>query len=170
MLTGHYVFRQVMDYLPLQVFGRCVKRYQGNRKVQEFSCLDQFQCMAFAQLKWRESLRDIEVSLRAQPDKLYHMGFRSRVARNTLANANAVRDWRMYADFAQRLIVTARQLYADEPLDIDWKDCRLCIGLDDHRSLPVVISMGTVPNSQSSHQAAYIARFARIHPVIHFYQ
>jgi hypothetical protein len=122
MLTGHYVFRQVMDYLPLQVFGRCVKRYQGNRKVQEFSCLDQFQCMAFAQLTWRESLRDIEVSLRAQPDKLYHMGFRSRVARNTLANANAVRDWRMYADFAQRLIVTARQLYADEPLDIDWKD------------------------------------------------
>lgn len=122
MLTGHYVFRQVIDHLPLQIFGRCVKRYQGNHNVQEFSCLDQFQCMAFAQLTWRESLRDIEINLRAQGDKLYHMGFRSRVARNTLANANAVRDWRMYADFAQRLITIARQLYAEETLDIDWKD------------------------------------------------
>jgi Domain of unknown function (DUF4372)/Transposase DDE domain len=122
MLTGQYVFRQVIDHLPLQIFGRCVKRYQGDRKVKDFSCMDQFQCMAFAQLTWRESLRDIEVSLRAQSDKLYHMGFRSRVARNTLANANAVRDWRMYADFAQRLIGIARQLYADEPLDIDWQD------------------------------------------------
>jgi hypothetical protein len=122
MLTGQYVFAQVIGHLPLHTFRRCVGRYQGDRKVKDFSCLDQFQCMAFAQLTWRESLRDSEVSLRAQPDKLYHMGFRSRVARNTLANANAVRDWRMYADFAQRLIVIARQLYADEPLDIDWKD------------------------------------------------
>jgi hypothetical protein len=122
MLTGQYVFTQVIGHLPLHTFRRCIERYQGDRKVKDFSCLDQFQCMAFAQLTWRESLRDIEVSLRAQPDKLYHMGFRSRVARNTLANANAVRDWRMYADFAQRLIVIARQLYADEPLDIDWKD------------------------------------------------
>jgi hypothetical protein len=122
MLTGQYVFTQVIGHLPLHTFRRCIARYQGDRKVKDFSCMDQFQCMAFAQLTWRESLRDIEVSLRAQPDKLYHMGFRSCVARNTLANANAVRDWRMYADFAQRLIVIARQLYADEPLDINWKD------------------------------------------------
>jgi len=122
MLTGQYVFTQVIGHLPLHTFRRCIARYQGDRKVKDFSCMDQFQCMAFAQLTWRESLRDIEVSLRSQPDKLYHMGFRSRVARNTLANANAVRDWRIYADFAQRLIIIARQLYADEPLDIDWKD------------------------------------------------
>jgi hypothetical protein len=122
MLTGQYVFTQVIGHLPLHTFRRCVARYSGEHKVKDFSCMDQFQCMAFAQLTWRESLRDIEVSLRAQPDKLYHMGFRSQVARNTLANANAVRDWRMYADFAQRLIVVARQLYAEEALDIDWKD------------------------------------------------
>jgi Domain of unknown function (DUF4372)/Transposase DDE domain len=122
MLTGQYVFRQVIAHLPLQIFHRCVARYDGGHKVKNFSCLDQFQCMAFAQLTWRESLRDVEACLRAQADKLYHMGFRSRVARNTLANANAVRDWRMYADFAQRLIGIARRLYADESLDIDWKD------------------------------------------------
>lgn len=122
MLTGQYVFRQVINHLPLQIFHRCVARYEGERKVKNFSCLDQFQCMAFAQLTWRESLRDVEACLRAQPDKLYHMGFRSRVARNTLANANAVRNWRMYADFAQRLIAIARRLYADASLDVDWKD------------------------------------------------
>jgi len=99
-----------------------VSRYAGERKVKSFSCLDQFLCMAFAQLTYRESLRDIEACLRAQRSKLYHLGIRSTVARNTLANANAVRDWRIYADFAQSLIAIARPLYVDEPFGVDLKE------------------------------------------------
>ena len=100
MYSGRIVFTQVMDYLPLRRFHTCVRRYDGNRKVKTFTCLDQFRVMAFAQLTYRESLRDIEVCLRAMRPKLYHMGLGSAVSRNTLANANAVRDWRIYADFA----------------------------------------------------------------------
>jgi hypothetical protein len=110
MNTGKLVFAQVMSHLPLTTFRRCVIRYNGEHKVKHFSCLDQFMSMAFAQLTYRESLRDIEACLRSQSAKLYHMGFRSRVSRNTLANANAVRDWRIYADFAQSLIGIARPL------------------------------------------------------------
>ncbi len=119
MNTGKLVFAQVMSHLPLTTFRRCVARYHGEHKVKHFTCLDQFLCMAFAQLTYRESLRDIEACLRSQPAKLYHMGFRSTVSRNTLANANAVRDWRIYADFAQSLIGIARPLYADEPFGVD---------------------------------------------------
>lgn len=108
-----------MDFLPSQEFRRCVDRYNGNYKLQRFSCWDQFLCMAFAQLTYRESLRDIEACLRSAGPKLYHMGIRSRVARNTLANANQVRDWRIYADFAQTLITMARQLYIDDSFAID---------------------------------------------------
>ena len=122
MYAGKLVFAQVMDHLPLHTFRRCVARYRGERKVKSFSCLDQYLCMAFAQLTYRESLRDIEACLRAQSNKLYHLGIRGSVARNTLANANATRDWRMYCDFAQSLIAIARQLYAEEPLGIDLKD------------------------------------------------
>ena len=122
MNQGKLVFAQVMQHLPLTTFRRCVDRYSGERKVQSFSCLDQFLCMAFAQLTFRESLRDIEACLRAHPTKLYHLGLRSAVARNTLANANAVRDWRIYADFAQSLIRIARPLYVDEPFGVDLKD------------------------------------------------
>ena len=101
-----YVFSQLMDYLPLTTFRRCVARYDGDHKIQQFSCLDQFRCFAFAQLTWRESLRDIEACLRAQSSKLYHLGFRSStISRNTMSNANTIRDWRIYADFAQRLIL-----------------------------------------------------------------
>jgi hypothetical protein len=103
MYVGKLVFAQIMDHLPLQIFHRCVARYQGAHKVKQFSCLDQYLCLAFAQLTWRESLRDIEACLRAQSSKLYHLGFRGNIARNTLANANTVRDWRIYADFAQNL-------------------------------------------------------------------
>src|SRR5262252_10262823 len=103
-----------MDFLPSQEFRRCVDRYNGNHKLQRFSCWDQFLCMAFAQLTYRESLRDIEACLRSAGSKLYHMGIRSRVSRNTLANANQIRDWRIYADFAQVLIQQARALYRDE--------------------------------------------------------
>ena len=119
MHEGHYVFAQVMHHLPLTTFRRCVERYGGEHKVKRFSCLDQYLCLAFAQLTWRESLRDIEACLRAQSSKLYHLGFRGRIARNTLANANAVRDWRIYADFAQHLIGIARHLYADDPLALE---------------------------------------------------
>jgi len=108
-----------MDYLPIHTFRRCVQRYRGGYKVRDFSCLDQYLCMAFAQLTYRESLRDIEACLRAQQSKLYHMGIRSRVSRNTLANANKVRDWRIYADFAQSLINTARRLYAHEAFGVE---------------------------------------------------
>jgi hypothetical protein len=105
-----------MDHLPLTTFRRCVARYDGDRRIQQFSCLDQFRCFAFAQLTWRESLRDIEACLRAQSSKLYHLGFRSpTISRNTMSNANTIRDWRIYADFAQRLITTARELYVDDP-------------------------------------------------------
>jgi hypothetical protein len=119
MNTGKLVFAQVMSRLPLTTFRRCVARYRGEHKVKHFSSLDQYLCMAFAQLTYRESLRDIEACLRSQAAKLYHMGFRSTVARNTLANANAVRDWRIHADFAQSLIGIARRLYADEPFGVD---------------------------------------------------
>jgi hypothetical protein len=111
MNQGKLVFAQLMQHLPLTTFRRCVARYQGEHKVHSFSCLDQFLSMAFAQLTGRESLRDIEACLRAQQSKLYHFGLRSTVARNTLANANAVRDWHIYAEFAQcvfRTFVTGR--------------------------------------------------------------
>lgn len=119
MNVGRTLFAQLMDFLPLHEFRKCVARYRGDYKVKHFSCLDQFLAMAFAQLTYRESLRDIQACLRAVKSKLYHMGFRSTVARNTLANANAVRDWRMYADFAQVLIAQARALYVDEPFGLE---------------------------------------------------
>src|SRR6266516_1300874 len=122
MYQGKLVFAQMMQHLPLTTFRRCVTRYRGERKVKSFSCLDQFLSMAFAQLTFRESLRDIEACLRAHQSKLYHLGIRSVVARNTLANANAVRDWRIYADFAQSLIGIARPLYVDEPFGVDLQD------------------------------------------------
>ncbi len=119
MYTGRLIFSQVMDYLPKHIFRQCVNRYHGNRKIKNFTCLDQFLCMAFAQLTYRESLRDIEVCLRAQHNKLYHMGIRGGIARNTLANANKTRDWRIYADLAQSLITTARDLYINEDFGLD---------------------------------------------------
>jgi len=122
MHTGKLVFAQLMDHLPLTTLRRCVARYGGHHKVQHFSCLDQYLSMAFAQLTFRESLRDIEACLRAQSSKLYHLGIRSKVARNTLANANATRDWRIYCDFAQSLIAMARRLYVNEPFGVDLKD------------------------------------------------
>jgi len=119
MFEGYTVFTQLMDFLPRQTFTTCIARYNGHRKIKTFSCRDQFLCMAFAQLTWRESLRDIETCLRAHHSKLYHMGFRSAVSRNTLANANAMRDWRIYADLAQALIRIARPLYRDEPFGVE---------------------------------------------------
>ena len=108
-----------MDFLPIYEFHQCVQRYHGHYKMKSFSCWDQFLCMAFAQLTYRESLRDIEACLRSAQRKLYHMGIRGKVSRNTLAHANQVRDWRIYADFAQILIARARRLYADDSFGIE---------------------------------------------------
>jgi len=121
MNSGKLIFSQVMDHLPLHTFRLCANRYHGNYQIKRFTCLDQYFCMAFAQLTYRESLRDIEACLRAQQHKLYHMGMRSVVARSTLAEANEQRNWRIYADFAYSLILTARKLYSDEPFGVDLK-------------------------------------------------
>lgn len=120
MHQGKLVFSQLMAHLPLSTFRRSVAAHRGEHKVKDFSCLNQFLAMAFAQLTWRESLRDIEVNLRAQAKRLYHMGFRcATISRNTLANANATRPWEIYADLAQHLIGIARPLYAQEPLGVE---------------------------------------------------
>lgn len=122
MNLGKLVFAQITQHLPLTTFRRCVARYGGGHKVKSFSCLDHYLCLAFAQLTYRESLRDIEACLRAQAGKLYHMGIKSRVSRSTLADANESRDWRIYADFAQSLIAIARRLYAEDSFGVDLKD------------------------------------------------
>ena len=119
MNTGKAVLSQLMDFLPVKEFHRCVGRYNGNRNVRSFSCWDQFLCMAFAQLSYRESLRDIECCLRAMKNKLYHAGIRGKVSRSSLADANEKRDWRIYADFAQVLIHMARQLYVKEDFGVE---------------------------------------------------
>ena len=119
MHIGNLVFSQLMEFAPWHTFRRLVVKYRGDFNVRTFSCLDQFLSMAFAQLTYRESLRDIEACLRAQPTKLYHMGLRGKVSRSALADANESRDWRIYAEFAHSLIRTARRLYAQEPLAVD---------------------------------------------------
>jgi hypothetical protein len=122
MYVGQLVFAQLMEYLPWQTFRRIVERHGGDRRVREFSCANQFRCMAFAQLTYRESLRDIETCLRAHSAKLYHLGIRGSVARSTLADANESRDWRIHAELAQHLIGIARRLYVDEPFGVDLKN------------------------------------------------
>ena len=121
MDSGKLVFAQLMDFLPRHDFDACVRRFDGDRRLRGFSCRDQFLCLAFAQLTFRESLRDIETCLRALEPKLYHAGFRGKVSRSTLADANRAHDWRIFADFAQVLIGRARKLYADEPLGVELK-------------------------------------------------
>ena len=122
MYKGQTVFAQIMDFLPIKKFRRCVDRYNGNYRVRSFTCLDQFLCMAFAQLTYRESLRDIECCLRAMREKLYHMGIRGKISRSTIADANENRDWRIYCDFAQILIHQARQLYSDDDFGLQLKE------------------------------------------------
>jgi len=119
MFAGRIVFSQLMDFLPKHEFSKCVRRYRGNYRARKFSCLDQFLCMAFAQLTFQDSLRGIEACLRAMQPKLYHMGVRGRISRSTLADANERRHWRIYADLAQVLIGIARPLYASEQLGVE---------------------------------------------------
>jgi len=122
MNVSQTVFAQLLEFIPSYEFQLCVDRYQGNRYVKDFSCWDQFLCLVFAQLTARTSLRDIETCLRAQQPKLYHMGFRGRVSRATLADANEARDWRIYRDFAQVLIGMARDLYRDESFGVELSE------------------------------------------------
>jgi len=122
MNTGKTIFSQLMEFIPWYEFQKCVERYSGNYRSRTFSCQDQFRCMAFAQLTFRESLRDIEACLRSMQDKLYHMGIRGKVSRTTLARANENRDWRIYADFAQVLIHSARDLYSNDDFGLDLKE------------------------------------------------
>ena len=119
MHTGQIIFSQIMDFVPMYEFRKCVQRYSGNYKVRSFSCWNQFLCMAFAQLTYRESLRDIESCLNSMQKKLYHMGFRGNISRSTLADANETRDWRIYADFAQVLIHIARGLYKGDEFGVE---------------------------------------------------
>src|SRR5437867_1867923 len=119
MHNGKLIFAQVMEFAPWHTFRRLIDKYHGDFNVRTFSCLDQFLCMAFAQMTYREGLRDVEACLRAQPSKLYHLGFHGHVSRSALADANESRDWRIYCEFAQALIRIARRLYAKESLGID---------------------------------------------------
>lgn len=138
MHQGRYVFAQLMQHLPLQAFRRAVARYEGERYVKCFSCLDQFLCMAFAQLTGRESLRDIEICLRSHQAKLYHLGIRGTVARSTLADANEKRDWRIVAEFAHHLIGVARRLYANEPFGVELDEPAYAL---DSTTIDVCLSM-----------------------------
>ena len=167
MNTGKTLFAQLMDFLPWSTFTRIVARYGGDRAVRTLSCAEQYRAMAFAQLTYRESLRDIEACLSAQAAKLYHMGFREPVRRSTLADANEARDWRIYAEFAQRLIAQARRLYAGESLGVDLANTVYALELDDHRSLPVGVSVGAFSLDQGGGEDAHAARFARQHPELH---
>ena len=177
MNTGKTIFSQLMDFLPLYEFRRCVKRYDGDYKIQSFSCLDQFLCMAFAQLTYRESLRDIEACLRAAHTKLYHMGIRGRVSRNTLANANQVRDWRIYRDFGQVLIRIARPLYAGDGFGVEIKHAAyaldatiidLCLSLFPwarFRKAKGAVKIHTLLDLRGSIPAIIIVTCGKIHEV-----
>src|SRR5579859_2539997 len=122
MHSGSFVFAQLMDFLPRHEFDKCVRRYRGDRRPRGFSCRDQFLSLAFAQLTFRESLRDIETCLQALGPKVYHAGIRGKVSRSTLADANRTHDWRIFADFAQVLIGRARELYRHEPLAVELQE------------------------------------------------
>jgi len=127
MNHGRSVFSQILEHLPAYEFQKCVTRYRGDAHLRGFSCLDQYLAMAFAQLTYRESLRDIEACLRSVAGKLYHMGLRGKVSRTTLADANESHDWRIFADFAQVLIAIARPLYARDPIAIDLDQSRYAL-------------------------------------------
>ena len=177
MHIGQIVFAQLMELLPLYEFQKCVRRYQGNYRVKNFSCLDQFLCMAFAQLTYRESLRDIEACLRTMVPRLYHMGIRGNVSRSTLADANENRDWRIYADFAQVLIAIARPLYLNEDFGVQLKQAAyafdsttidLCLELfpwAKFRKTKAAIKLHTLLNLRSSIPEFIHITEGRIHDV-----
>jgi hypothetical protein len=177
MNEGRMLFAQVMDGLPLHEFHKCVARYRGQYKVQSFSCLDQFLCMAFAQLSSRESLRDIEACLRFGGTKLYHMGIRGAVSRSTLAYANDTRDWRIYADFAQVLIRIAQDLYANDSFCLDLKETiyaldsttiDLCLSLfpwAHYRKRDGAVKLHTLLDVRTSIPTVIIITHGKVHDV-----
>jgi len=175
MQAGKTVFAQLMDFVPTHEFRCCVSRYGGNYKVSTFSCWDQFLCMAFAQLTGRDSLREIEICLRALGPRLYHSGVRGHVSRSTLADANEMRDYRIYADLAQVLIATARSLYADENLGVDLQQTvyaldsttiDLCLALFPwarYRAQNAAVKMHTLLDLQGNIPAFISVKPAKIH-------
>jgi hypothetical protein len=156
MNSGKTVFSQLMDFLPSYQFRLCVNRYHGNYKVKRFSCWDQFLSMAFAQLTYRESLRDIETCLRAVGDKLYHMGIRGKVSRNTLAHSNEVRDWRIYQDFAQVLIRHARELYLGDPHQVQLDQTAYALDSTIVDLCLTLFPLGEVSKAQGSGEASHL--------------
>lgn len=166
-----------MDFVPMHEFRQCVKRYNGNYKIKSFTCWDQYLCMAFAQLTYRESLRDIQACLRAAQTKLYHLGIRGKVSRNTLANANQVRDWRIYADFAQVLIAKARKLYTGESFGVELDQTvyaldatiiDLCLSLfpwAEFRKHKGAIKLHTLLDLRGSIPAVVIVTHGKVHEV-----
>ena len=148
MNSDRTIFAQVMDHLPWPAFRQCVKRYKGEHKVLSFTCYDQFLCMAFAQLTYRESLRDIEACLRFAGPKLYHMGFRGRVSRTTLADANEKRDWRIYADFAHGADRRGEEALRRGSFRRELEAHRLRARRHHHRSVPVGVPLGQVQKHQ----------------------
>lgn len=177
MNSGKTIFTQLMEFLPEYEFRKCVNRYDGHYKIKSFTCWEQFLCMSFAQLTYRESLRDIETCLRATHKKLYHIGIRSRVSRNTLANANQVRDWRIYADFAQVLIGIARKLYINEDFGIELQQTAyaldatiidLCLSLfpwAKFRNSKGAIKLHTLIDLRGSIPAFIIVTHGKVHEV-----
>ena len=177
MNSEQTIISQLMDFIPYYEFRKCVERYKGNYKIKSFSCWDQFLCMAFAQLTFRESLRDIQACLRASQQKLYHMGFRSKVSRNTLAHANQVRDWRIYADFAHVLINRARSLYIDDPFGVQLKQAAyvldsttvdLCLSLfpwAKFRKRKGAIKLHTLLDLRGNIPALVIVTHGKVHDV-----
>jgi Domain of unknown function (DUF4372)/Transposase DDE domain len=177
MNVGKTIFSQLMDFLSQYEFRQCVQRYNGNYKIKRFSCWDQFLCMAFAQLTYRESLRDIQACLRASQKRLYHLGIRGRVSRNTLSNANQVRDWRIYADFAQILIAKARKLYAHEPFGLeldnsvyalDSTTIDLCLSLfpwAQFRKRKAAVKLHTLLDLRGSIPSVVIVTSGKVHDV-----
>jgi Domain of unknown function (DUF4372) len=165
--SGKTLFAQLMDFLPWSTFTRIVSRYGGDWRVRTLSCAEQYRAMAFAQLTYRESLRDIETCLSAQAAKLYAMGFGDPVRRSTLADANEARDWRIYAELAQRLIVQARRLYNNEDLGFDLANTVYAL---DSTTIDLCLnrlSVGAVPHDKGGGQDAHAAGFTRQHPELH---
>ena len=177
MNSEQTIFSQLMDFIPQYEFRKCVELYNGNYKIKSFSCWDQYLCMAFAQFTFRESLRDIQACLRASQQKLYHMGFRGKVSRNTLAHANQVRDWRIYADFAHVLIKRARSLYIDDPFGVQLKQAAyvldsttidLCLSLfpwAKFRKRKGAIKLHTLLDLHGNIPALVIVTHGKIHDV-----
>ena len=169
MHEGQLVFSQITDHLPFHIFRKCVQRYQGECYVKRFRCLDQFLVMAFAQLTHRRSLRDIESCLRAQNNKLYHMGMRSIISRSTLADANEQRNWRIHAEFAPSLIKIARPLRRRRS-KYRARQYRLRSRRIHDRSLPFPFPMGVVPLHQVSgktiHSIGFTWKYSYLHPYL----